>query len=52
MWLKCRTIEEFLTRYKPRMEQLLRALKQVEMILELREKQASGPPLSIQMHDL
>ena len=51
MWLERRSIEEFLTRYEPRMEQFLRALERVETISESRGKQAGGPCLSVRMRD-
>jgi hypothetical protein len=43
-------MEEFLTRYEPRMEQFLRALEQVEA-KSSRGKQSSGPHLSARMRD-
>jgi Phosphotransferase enzyme family len=51
MWLERRTMEEFLARYKPRMEQFLRALERVEARSEFRGKQADGPRLSTRMRD-
>ncbi|KAL8939465.1 MAG: hypothetical protein Q9211_002734 [Gyalolechia sp. 1 TL-2023] len=51
MWLERRTMEEFLTRYKPRMEQFLRALERVEAISEVKRKPTGGPRLSTRMRD-
>ncbi|TAQ85118.1 hypothetical protein B7494_g6545 [Chlorociboria aeruginascens] len=51
MWLEHRTIQEFLARYEPRMEQFLRAVERVESKSEPREKQPSGPRLSTRMRD-
>ena len=51
MWLERRTMEEFLTRYEPRMEQFLRALERVEARSGSKRKQARGPRLSTRMRD-
>ena len=51
MWLERRTMEEFLARYEPRMEQFLRALERVEAKLGSRGKQPGGPRLSTRMRD-
>ena len=51
MWLERRTIEEFLARYEPRMEQFLRALERVEAKSGSRGKQLGGPCLSTRMRD-
>src|SRR5271163_3946715 len=51
MWLERRTMEEFLNRYEPRMEQFLRALERVEAKSGSRGKQAGGPRLSTLMRD-
>ncbi|KAI9704074.1 MAG: hypothetical protein M1836_006935 [Candelina mexicana] len=51
MWLEHRTMEEFLARYEPKLEQFLRALERVEAKSESRGKQAGGPHLSTRMRD-
>ncbi|KAI9844999.1 MAG: hypothetical protein M1837_005143 [Sclerophora amabilis] len=51
MWLERRTMEEFLTRYEPRMEQFLRSVERVEATSGSRKKQAGGPSLSARMRD-
>jgi hypothetical protein len=51
MWLERRTMEEFLARYEPRMEQFLRAVERVESKSEPRGKQPAGPRLSTRMRD-
>jgi hypothetical protein len=51
MWLERRTMDEFLNRYEPRMEQFLRALERVEAKSGSRGKQAGGPRLSTLMRD-
>ncbi|KAJ5969494.1 hypothetical protein N7501_005742 [Penicillium viridicatum] len=52
MWLKRYAKEDFLTLYKPRMEQFLRALERVEIEMALEVKQPGGPSLSARMRDL
>jgi hypothetical protein len=49
MWLERRTMEEFLARYEPKMEQFLRALERVEA--KTRGKQSEEPCLSARMRD-
>jgi hypothetical protein len=44
-------MEEFLTLYEPRMEQILRALERVEIEMVLEVKQPGGPSLSARMRD-
>jgi len=51
MWLDRCSMEEFLARYEPRMEQFLRALERVEEESALRRKRPSGPHLSARMRD-
>jgi hypothetical protein len=52
IWLERRTMEEFLARYKPRMEQFLQALERVEAKSGSRGKQPGGLRLSTRMRDL
>lgn len=51
MWLERRTMEEFLARYEPRMEQFLRTLERLEAKSGSREMQPRGPHLSTRMRD-
>lgn len=52
MWLERRTMEDFVTRYQPRMEQFLRALERVEAMSESKGKKVgNGPRLSARMRD-
>lgn len=44
-------MEEFLTLYEPRMEQILRALERVEIEMVLEVIQPGGPSLSARMRD-
>ncbi|KAH4220692.1 hypothetical protein HBI24_152420 [Parastagonospora nodorum] len=50
MWLEHHSMEEFVTRYVPRMQQFLRVLEQVEMRTTSEEVQ-NDPPLSVLMRD-
>lgn len=51
VWLERCAIEEFLTLYKPRIEQFLRSLERVEIEIALEVKQPGGPSLSTRMRD-
>jgi hypothetical protein len=50
MWLENHSIEDFMIRYVPRMEQFLRALERMEMRTNSEGSQGS-PLLSVQMRD-
>jgi hypothetical protein len=50
MWLEHHSMEEFVSRYVPRMQQFLRVLERVEMRTTLEEVQ-NDPPLSVRMRD-
>ncbi|KAJ4348506.1 uncharacterized protein N0V89_009883 [Didymosphaeria variabile] len=50
MWLEKHSMEEFLIRYEPRLEQFLRALQQIEAKANLKGE-SSGPPLSARMRE-
>jgi hypothetical protein len=50
MWLEYHSMEDFLTRYLPRMKQFLRALEQVELRMGMEESE-SNPLLSVRMQD-
>ncbi|WEW60250.1 hypothetical protein PRK78_005735 [Emydomyces testavorans] len=49
MWLERYSLEGFLSRYEPRMEQFLQAMERIEAKLE--SKPPSGPRLSTRMRD-
>ena len=50
MWLEHHSMEDFMVRYVPRMEQFLRALERVEARTNSEESQ-SNQLLSVRMHD-
>ena len=50
MWLENHSIEAFMSRYVPRMEQFLRALERVEDRTYMKERQ-SNPRLSVRMRE-
>ncbi|KAJ5561572.1 hypothetical protein N7535_003967 [Penicillium sp. DV-2018c] len=51
MWLERGAKEEFLTLYKPRMEQFVQALQRVEVEVALKGQRRGKDPLSIRMLD-
>ncbi|KAL5316662.1 hypothetical protein ACEPPN_015711 [Leptodophora sp. 'Broadleaf-Isolate-01'] len=51
MWLEHRTMEEFLARYEPIMEQFLRLVERVESKSESRGNETARPRLSTRMRD-
>jgi hypothetical protein len=50
MWLEHHSMEEFIARYVPRMEQFLRVLEKVEVSTNSKEDQ-SDTPLSVRMRE-